>query len=84
MDTYNYYASIKMIDLRIATFEDLTIHLTDFTKSKRMSRADRFTYVLEAKSEKTRETWRKAIETILWQQLFKVKGMLLIGKFPTV
>ncbi|XP_018567563.1 uncharacterized protein LOC108908124 [Anoplophora glabripennis] len=73
MDTYNYYACIKMIDLRIATFEDLTIHLTDFTKSKRLSRADRFTYILEAKTQKIKETWRKAIETILWQQLLKVK-----------
>ncbi|KAJ8920587.1 hypothetical protein NQ315_004726 [Exocentrus adspersus] len=71
MDIYDYFAYIRMTDLRIATFEDTTIHLTDFTRGKRISRADRFTYVLEAKTQKIRETWRNAIEGILWQQLKK-------------
>ncbi|KAJ8961154.1 hypothetical protein NQ318_008834 [Aromia moschata] len=31
-EMYNYHDSIKMNDLRIATFEDSTIHLTNFTK----------------------------------------------------
>ncbi|KAJ8974339.1 hypothetical protein NQ317_005680 [Molorchus minor] len=70
---YNYHDSIKMNDLRIATFEDSTIHLTDFTKSKKAAQADRFTYVLEAKTEKIKDAWRKAIEDILWEQLYKVK-----------
>ncbi|KAJ8928570.1 hypothetical protein NQ314_018855 [Rhamnusium bicolor] len=74
IENYIYCDSIKMNDLRIATFEDLTIHLTDFTKCKKMSKSDKFTYVLEAKTEKIKDAWRHTIEGVLWQQLLKVKG----------
>nr|XP_023018278.1 uncharacterized protein LOC111507223 [Leptinotarsa decemlineata] len=76
-ETFNYYDSIKMEDLRIATFENYTIHLTDYTKSKKKNNSSRYTYVLEAKTEKIWDSWRESIEGILWQQLYKVKEMTL-------
>lgn len=67
-----------MNDLRIATFDDLTMHLTDFTKSKKKQNTSRYTYILESKSEKIWKTWKDAIEKILWDQLVKAKGIYLI------
>lgn len=64
-----------MEDLRIATFEDGTIHLTDFTKSKKKHvNPQRYNFVLETKVEKVRNGWRKTIEQVLWQQLARDKG----------
>ncbi|XP_056633433.1 uncharacterized protein LOC130443013 isoform X2 [Diorhabda sublineata] len=73
LETFYYYDSIKMNDLRIATFDDLTIHLTDFTKSKKKQNSSKYTYVLETKTEKVWKTWTEAIEKMLWDQLVKVK-----------
>lgn len=64
-----------MDDLRIATFEDGTIHLIDFTKTKRHRfNSQRYTFVMETKADKVRNTWRETIEQMLWQQLAKEKG----------
>nr|CAH7748527.1 unnamed protein product [Callosobruchus chinensis] len=73
METFYYLDSIKTNDLRIATFDDLTLHLTDFTKSKRKGRSIKYSYVLEAKSDKIKNLWKKTIESILWQQLYIAK-----------
>ncbi|CAH1961991.1 unnamed protein product [Acanthoscelides obtectus] len=73
METFYYLDSIKTNDLRIATFDDLTLHLTDFTKSKRKNRSIKYSYVLEAKSDKIKKLWKKTIEDILWQQLYMAK-----------
>lgn len=73
LETFYYYDSIKMNDLRIATFDDLTIHLTDFTKSKKKQSLSKYTYVLETKTEKVWKIWTEAIEKMLWDQLVKVK-----------
>nr|CAI5841884.1 unnamed protein product [Callosobruchus analis] len=74
METFYYLDSIKTNDLRIATFDDLTLHLTDFTKSKRKGRSIKYAYVLEAKSNKIKNMWKRTIENILWQQLYIAKG----------
>ncbi|CAH1175962.1 unnamed protein product [Phaedon cochleariae] len=73
LEIFNYYDSIKMTDLRIATFEDYTIHLTDYTKSKKKNNLAKYTYVLEAKNEKLWNVWKKCIEDVLWKQLYEVK-----------
>lgn len=66
-----------MTDLRLVTFEDLTLHLTNFTKSKKNRNSSRFTYILETKDEKTKALWKDAIETLLWQQFTLVKGKVI-------
>ncbi|XP_060516921.1 uncharacterized protein LOC132696223 [Cylas formicarius] len=71
-DEFIFWQSIKTNDLRIATFEDTTLHLTDYTKTKRRN-SSKYTYVLDAKTPKAKETWREKIEDILWRQLMKAK-----------
>lgn len=77
MEQFVYHQSIKTIDLRIATFDDLTIHLTDFTKTKRRN-SSKYTYVLDAKNYKLKAAWKKQIEEILWKQMQKIKGNFLL------
>ncbi|KAG5896713.1 hypothetical protein JTB14_014589 [Gonioctena quinquepunctata] len=79
-EIFNYYDSIKMNDLRIATFENFTIHLTDYTKSKKKHNSTKYTYVMEAKTEKIWNSWRETIESILWQQLYKAKELTLTAQ----
>lgn len=73
-----------MDDLRIATFEDGTIHLIDFPKSKRHRfNSQRYTFVLETKIDKIRNFWRETIEQMLWQQLAIEKGKIT-NKVPII
>ncbi|KAL1513473.1 hypothetical protein ABEB36_002879 [Hypothenemus hampei] len=77
MEQFDYYQSIKTHDLRIATFENNnTIHLTDFTKTKRRN-STKYTYVLDAKNVKLKNTWKQQIEEILWKQMEKIKEKTL-------
>ncbi|CAH1168750.1 unnamed protein product [Phyllotreta striolata] len=76
LENFHYYDKIKMEDLSVATFDDYTIHLTDYTKSKKKQNPNRYsrnTYVLESKNEKIWKTWKEEIEKILWDQLVKAK-----------
>ncbi|XP_028150555.1 uncharacterized protein LOC114343904 [Diabrotica virgifera virgifera] len=82
LEVFYYYDHIKMNDLRIATFNDFIIHLTDFTKSKKKQNSSKYTYILEAKSEKIWRTWKEMIEKILWDQLRKTKETLMSDKIP--
>ncbi|XP_066254845.1 uncharacterized protein [Euwallacea similis] len=73
MEQFQYLQSIKTDDLRIATFDDdCSIQLTNFTMTKRRN-SSKYTYVLDAKSPKLKESWKKQIEDILWKQMKKLK-----------
>lgn len=64
-----------MTDLRIATFENGTVHLTDFAKIKgKLPNASRYTFILETKVDKIRSYWTETIEAMLWKQLLNEKG----------
>ncbi|XP_072378737.1 uncharacterized protein [Diabrotica undecimpunctata] len=80
LEIFYYYDHIKMNDLRIATFNDFIIHLTDYTKSKKKQNSSKYTYILEAKSEKVWKTWKEMIEKILWDQLRKTKEIVMSDK----
>ncbi|CAG9829402.1 unnamed protein product [Diabrotica balteata] len=80
LEIFYYYDHIKMNDLRIATFNDFIIHLTDYTKSKKKQNSSKYTYILEAKSEKIWKTWKEMIEKILWDQLRKTKETVMSDK----
>ncbi|XP_050302333.1 uncharacterized protein LOC126740386 isoform X3 [Anthonomus grandis grandis] len=72
MEQFVYLQSIKTNDLRIATFDDSTLHLTDYTKTKRRN-SSKYTYILDAKNSKLKLAWKEQIEDILWKQMKKMK-----------
>ncbi|CAG9768837.1 unnamed protein product [Ceutorhynchus assimilis] len=72
MEQFIYHQSIKTNDLRIATYDDTTIHLTDYTKTKRRN-SSKYTYILDAKTDKLKMAWKQQIEEILWMQMKKIK-----------
>lgn len=67
-----------MDDLSIVTFDaqPLIIHLKDYTRCKN-GNAEQYTFILEAKSNKVKQTWQDQIEKRLWEQLSKYKGVKL-------
>ncbi|XP_030757392.1 pleckstrin homology domain-containing family G member 4B-like, partial [Sitophilus oryzae] len=72
-EQFMFYKCIYTNDLRIATFNNNTIHLTDFAKEKKTLRL-KYTYVLDARLPKIKDTWKHEIEKILWNQLNNIKG----------
>lgn len=74
-ETFSYIGSIKMEDLTITTFdnEPFVFHLKNFPECKKGNGAQ-YTYILQAKTEKLKSLWEKAIEKRLWEQLNKYKG----------